>query len=381
MRKGVASQWYTARSLRKIEFAHLFHKGWTAFCFGHDLPNDGDLHPSRGLGLPLVAARDRKESKVNVFHNVCSHRGVELVQKQESKKTSIRCPYHSWTYKLTGELVATPLVGGPGKNTHPSICKDELGLKPVRTAMWNDIVFVNISGDAMEFEEWIEPLEKRWKPFMGHKLHYSGHEDSRAVLNPKCNWKLAVENYCESYHLPWIHPTLNEISKLSDHYDVIIPSLCSGQGSRMYDPDIKLPGIDAASIPSEWHKHSEYVALYPNVLLGVHDDHFVALLLTSEDVDQTTEDMRIYYYTEEATSDKYAEQRAANTRQWEEIFQEDITSVEAMQRGRHAGKYFDGGVFSPAMDEANLVFHDWVHEKLPDRGIVSDDEEVVVGVV
>ena len=27
-------------------------------------------------------------------------------------------------------------------------------------------------------------------------------------LDVKCNWKFAIENYCESYHLPTIHPEL-----------------------------------------------------------------------------------------------------------------------------------------------------------------------------
>ena len=380
---GVASHWYTSKSLRKLETKKLFHDGWVALCFGQDLPNDGDIHPSRALGLPLLATRDRKTSQINVFHNVCSHRGVELVQTSKSQQTSIRCPYHSWTYKLSGELIATPLVGGQDENgksinTCPLVNKDELGLKPVRTKLWNDIVFVNVNNKAIDFEEWIKPLEERWAPFMNHQLYYSNHEDSRSVLQPKCNYKLAIENYCEAYHLPWVHPGLNEISNLSDHYDVIIADLCSGQGSKLYDPAVKLPGIDDSLIPKEWKKKSEYVSLYPNILLGCHDDHWIAMLLTNEEVNLTTEDMRIYYFNEKAISPEYEKERIINKEQWTEIFKEDIESVEAMQRGRDAGDNFNGGVFSHAMDQSNLAFHNWVHARLPK--ITSEDEErVAVG--
>ena len=45
------------------------------------------------------------------------------------------------------------------------------------------------------------------------------------------NWKLAIENYCESYHLPSVHPELNKTSKLSDHYHICESENYSGQGS------------------------------------------------------------------------------------------------------------------------------------------------------
>jgi choline monooxygenase len=110
---------------------------------------------------------------------------------------------------LTGELAATPYL------KLEKAKKDALGLKTVRSAVWMDVIFVNVSGDAQPFEEWIAPLEQRWAPFMGHALFYPGHASGgRGMLEPQCNWKLAVENYCESYHLPWIHPGLNSYSKL-----------------------------------------------------------------------------------------------------------------------------------------------------------------------
>ena len=49
-------------------------------------------------------------------------------------------------------------------------------------------------------------------------------------LEAKCNWKFAIENYCESYHLPFVHPGLNAYSKIDDHYHIQgLPNRFAGQ--------------------------------------------------------------------------------------------------------------------------------------------------------
>ena len=98
------------------------------------------------------------EGHIRVFHNVCSHRGVELVTQPTTVKKTITCPYHSWCYGLDGGLRATPSIGGPGRNTCEGFDKARHGLKPVRSAVWFDVVFVNLSGDAAPFEDYIAPL-------------------------------------------------------------------------------------------------------------------------------------------------------------------------------------------------------------------------------
>ena len=60
---------------------------------------------------------------------------------------------------------------------------------------------VDISGDGQAFSDYIAPVEARWSDFMGKPIFHAG-EDSSFHLEVNCNWKLAIENYCESYHLP-----------------------------------------------------------------------------------------------------------------------------------------------------------------------------------
>ena len=114
-----------------------------------------------------------------------------------------------------------------------------------------------------------------------------------------------------------------------------------------------------------WNGQAEYIVLYPNVLAGVHRDHVFAMLLLPQSVDHTIERVGIFYASEQAMSEDCADLREINAKQWRLVFDEDIQVVEGMQRGRKA-PHFDGGRFSPAMDEATHCFHAWVADSLDD---------------
>jgi phenylpropionate dioxygenase-like ring-hydroxylating dioxygenase large terminal subunit len=116
---------------------------------------------------------------------------------------------------------------------------------------------------------------------------------------------------------------------------------------------------DFEKLSDKWDTAAEYISVYPNVLIGVHRDHTFAIVLVPEGPEQTTENIHLYY----AQPDTDDALRAANTKQWKEVFEEDIFVVEGMQRGRH-GPLFDGGRFSPAMDGPTHIFHDWVAAKI-----------------
>ncbi len=83
-------------------------------------------------------------------------------------------------------------------------------------------------------------------------------------------------------------------------------------------------------------------------------------------VDRTVEHFHIYGVGAALLGDDYAAVRAANTRGWRTIFEEDLDVVEAMQRGR-ASPAFQGGVFSPVMDQPTHCFHRWVAQALVDE--------------
>ncbi|KPD10578.1 aromatic ring-hydroxylating dioxygenase subunit alpha [Phaeobacter sp. 11ANDIMAR09] len=356
---GLPNEHYIDPAIFAEERRSVLFANWAGVGFGKDIPEAGDAKPVEFLGMPLLLVRDR-DGSVGVFQNTCRHRGMILVDKPQKIRGAIRCPYHSWCYGLNGALRTTPHVGGPGQNRHDDVKMDELGLFRIRSYIWRDVVFVNVDGTAEEFETANAALMERWKEFEQPQHH--GGEASSFKLSVKTNWKLAVENYCESYHLPWVHPGLNSYSRLEDHYNIEERDQYSGQGTLVYrqleDQDgAKFP--DFSGLSTQWDEGAEYVAVYPNVLLGVQRDHSFAIVLEPVDCSNTVEHIELYYAKSEKETPEYDGLRASNAQLWKTVFEEDVFVVEGMQKGRH-GELFDGGRFSPAMDGPTHNFHHWV---------------------
>ena len=357
--RGLPNAHYIDEAVFAEERDAVLFNNWSGIGFAKDVPAAGDAMLVDFLGMPLLILRDH-DDQVRVYQNTCRHRGMILVSEKSNIRGSIRCPYHSWCYGLDGKLRSTPHAGGPGVNIHEDIKRNELGLFEINSHVYMGVVFANISGQAAPFEEVHADLLERWKDFDQPMLH-SG-DDSSFKLEVDCNWKLAVENYCESYHLPWIHPGLNSYSRLEDHYHLEERLKYSGQGTLVYR---QLQGEggqmfpDFKNLADKWGTGGEYVALYPNVLLAAQRDHTYAILLEPVSLDKTIEHVEIFYANDAALSAEYKDLRAKNTEQWKGVFLEDVFVVEGMQKGRH-GIFFDGGKFAPVMDSPTHMFHEWV---------------------
>lgn len=370
---GLPNEAYTGGAHFRRERDAVIGRTWAGLTFVDSIPPRAFAQPLEFMGLPLLVTRDR-HGRLRVFHNVCSHRGMQLVAEPTELSALITCRYHCWAYSASGELKATPHIGGVGQHAIAGFDNAAHGLKEVRSAEFFGVLFINLSGDAPPFDRHIAPLRERMTALTGeHGLGAleAGVSDARLTLEVRCNWKLAVENYCESYHLPWVHPSLNSYSKLEDHYCFLDARDFSGQGSLAYRlsevAGSRLPRL--ADWPAERMHVAEYPTLYPNVLLGVHADHAFALILTPLAPEATREELRIFYVGEGARAEAHGACRAATLAAWRGVFAEDVFAVEGMQRGR-ASPGYAGGVFSPVMDEPTHHFHRWVAERLLEQPAV-----------
>lgn len=344
--------------------------GWACIAFGEDLPDKNYVLPIDFMGMPLVVTRDNNDD-LRVFHNVCSHRGMHLAEAACQTNGMLRCPYHSWTYKMNGELRGTPHVGGYGEHEHPEFDRASHGLKEVRSAIWLNTVFINLSGDAIDFEEYIKPLTNQFNELCNadERLQFISNSDCRTTMTVKSNWKLPVENYLESYHLPSVHPELNKTSPLDVHFDLERFDNGGGQGSANYNRT----EINNQTLPrlSSWSEDKQnlavYPVLYPNTLMGLHADHLVIICIQPTAHDETVEHVRISYVGDNALDAQYKPHRDSLLEAWTTVFKEDIFAVERMQKGRFSPGY-QGGVFSPAMDAPTVHFHQWVADQLVTNG-------------
>lgn len=361
---GLPNQAYTDVEFLNAEREHVFAKNWACIGFESAMPESGHAAPIVFLALPLLAVRD-DSGTLRIFHNVCSHRGQLLVREACKMHGGLRCPYHSWNYAADGELRGTPHIGGPGVHDIAEFDRGRHGLKQIRSHTRLGLVFVNLSGDAPALDDYLAPLIDRWEgEFCGRGAldrvgdHTRGQPQSLTI---DANWKLAVENFCEAYHLPWIHPKLNRVSRLEDHYNITLEPNFAGQGSYAYTQtggaDTLLPVFP--DWPREKFNRAEYLTIYPNVLLGLHADHTFAIIIEPLACDRTTEHWQLFYVDQTALGEKHSGTHQKMLDFWREVFNEDIDAVEGLQKGRESPG-FQGGAFTPVMDVPTHHFHRWV---------------------
>jgi choline monooxygenase len=341
---GLPAKLYTSEQFFVYEQDYIFARNWVFAVTLDELEQPGTAVPVTIAGRPIVVVNDRKGT-IRAFHNVCSHRGTKLVAEPCSRLSMLVCPYHSWGYSLSGDLKATPHVGGRGNNSHPDLNKSEHGLKPVRCEIWHRLVFINLSDEGPSLEEFVAPLVKRW-PIDYSRLKLGGMKR----FEFKANWKLVVENFLESYHLPWIHPGLNSYSRAEDHYNIFVEPCGSGQASKDFAPGAVdgrlLPQFP--DIPSHLKGRAEYLNLFPNLMIGTHPTEFLAISVEPVAPNLTRE--RLYvFYLDEAMADAYDGVRNRSLESWFEINAEDIDVVQRMQEGRRSPA-MAGGLFAPDLE-------------------------------
>jgi len=152
------------------------------------------------LGADSVIAVRDSSGEIRALHNVCRHRGTRILEGAGSCPGAITCPYHGWSYRLSGELRAVT-----ARESFPALDRAQLGLKPVRMQVIFGFVFVCLAGDP-------PPLADIWAgvaaEFAPHRFDEMRPLGRMYIERWECDWKVAMDNYLESYHVPIGHPGL-----------------------------------------------------------------------------------------------------------------------------------------------------------------------------
>jgi phenylpropionate dioxygenase-like ring-hydroxylating dioxygenase large terminal subunit len=184
--------WYA----REIET--IFRQEWLCIGRVEQIPQIGDFYTRTLIEQPLIVVRDTN-AQVRVHSAVCRHRGA-IVSQGEGRCRSFVCPYHSWTYTLTGELVGTP-GNPPPMDGAEDFRKSDYGLTPIRSEEWAGFIFITFNGAAPSLLEWLGDLPALLANYDLAQMQWT-HKD---VYEIDCNWKVWLENAFENYHAPTIH--------------------------------------------------------------------------------------------------------------------------------------------------------------------------------
>ena len=352
VKNGLPGFVYTGSEFHQTENRTLFSNSWVFAGFAHQLGQIGDVQPVTIGGKPIFMLRNDK-GEITAFHNACRHRCLKLVDQPGNSGKLIRCPYHSWTYNLQGELKATPWFGGHDRTPPPDFSLQSNGLLPVRCETWHDWIFVNLDGQAEEFGQFIKPLERQLGDLSLERIKPVAIIDMGIV---NCNWKLLMENFIEPYHVQFVHKTTTS-QPLTDHY-TIIDKHCLGSACDI-EQDHEIDTSTTLAVTSQ------YLTLFPNFVLGTYaPDQLGVHLNIPVSVDQTRQFRVIYLHRDSNISGQQVE----NLKElWYNVHKEDHAMCERLQLGRVSTVADSGGWLSPHWENSLHRFQQLVVESTTSR--------------
>lgn len=194
---SLPAAFYTSPEVFETDLDVFYHKHWIMVGVTAEIPEAGDVRKVDIGTTSILLLRD-DDMNVRAFHNVCRHRGARIVSEEQTSVGRLVCPYHQWSYDLTGELVHAAHMGkGLDRSCH--------GLKPVNLRVIGGIIFVCISEDApQDIDEIDRILGGRLAPY---DLDNAKVALAKSIIEPG-NWKLSVDNNRECYHCEGSHPEL-----------------------------------------------------------------------------------------------------------------------------------------------------------------------------
>ena len=192
---------YVSEEVFQLEMEHMFPNSWVYV--GHDsqVPNPGDYFGTTIGTQPVLLVR-HTDGKVHVLHNRCPHKGTRITSETCGNTGKFfRCPYHAWSFKTDGSLLAIPLKKGY-ENTGFEQSHAAPGMAPVRHVRnYRGFVFAKINDGGLDFEE-----------FFGESLSSFDNMVDRSPVGQlkvaggvlrymhNCNWKMLVENQTDTCH-------------------------------------------------------------------------------------------------------------------------------------------------------------------------------------
>lgn len=305
--------------------------GWTCVGFASDVSGVGAQRAvgSGANGILLVRGDD---DVVRAFANTCRHRGHELLAcGAETKRRGIVCPYHSWSYRLDGSLRKAP--GFEGEAGFEAFEPSQFGLTQLRLVNWHGWLFVDLSGEDVEFADHVAGLEDVIGPYRPEDLTVV----DRHTYELATNWKVIAENYQECYHCSAIHPELSRISPPTSGENLELKGSWMGGWMSIVDgaETMSLTGQSGGVAIKGLSEHElrtvMYLVGYPNLLVSLHPDYVMTHLMTPLAADRTLVECAWAFPKDVAEQPDFDPSYAVDF--WDLTNRQDWAACESVQRG------------------------------------------------
>jgi choline monooxygenase len=271
---------------------------------------------------PLLLTRDAG-GVLRCMSNVCTHRGNILVG-EACRAKQVRCGYHSRRFDLAGKMTFMPEF--KQARDFPSAADD---LPQVAFAEWAGLGFASLDPVA-PLHSFLEGVIASLAGDPVDELTYDPTRDRDFTVH--AHWALYVENYLEGFHIPFVHPALDEV-------------------------------VDSGTYASELHRYSNlqlahdkqgavaarYWWVFPNLMLNVYPWGISLNLVEPQALDRTRVLFRSFVWDESRL-----DQGAGSG--LDRVEAEDEAIVEAVARGVRS-RLYTRGRYSPTRERGVHHFH------------------------
>ena len=372
---------YTSQEWYDREMRDIFSKTWRYAGFMEDVSEPGQ-HITVQAGLNNIFVVMGRDRRLRAFHNICRHRGTQLIRAVGKTQKALTCPYHDWTYDLEGNLISVP----EEREEFGQVDKSCLGLKPAKVDLWKSMIFVHPDPDAPSIAEWFGPAEPHIGPHVPEEL--VEYEELNTSYEIKANWKVVVENYIDVYHLSHLH---SNTLQMYDHkaakyhwegphymfWEPPVEAFLKDQESKLIAPRVIPKEMNGAWVPM----------MFPGIGIGASEDGWNVFIIeplgpeltrvhnrgrvsNNSGWEFTKQSMKSsMFWTKFGLSGKYEAHDAMSEDDpmvAGDFTGEDIYACEQQQKSLHS-PYFETGPAaigeSPVIDHQKVVL-EWLGEKV-----------------
>lgn len=192
---------FVDQKIYELEQKRIFARAWHFMCHESHLPNAGDYFINYIGEDAVIVARD-DAGKIRVMLNICSHRGNVLCRAEMGNTHSFQCTYHGWNFSLDGKLKAVP---GMEPFYRGKLDKDCWGLTHVaQVEQYKGFYFATLDPEAPSLYDFLGEVGRIGIDQMsvhGELVAVDGIQKN--IID--CNWKIAVDNLFDWYHVNVTH--------------------------------------------------------------------------------------------------------------------------------------------------------------------------------
>jgi nitrite reductase/ring-hydroxylating ferredoxin subunit len=194
---------YVSDAYARAERDKLWRKVWLQAGRVEDIPEPGNFITYDIVDDSVLVVR-RADGEIAAYNNVCTHRGRRLVdtpsgkRNARGKQSSFTCGFHAWNFNLDGQC--SRLLQKAEWQGALTDARTRLG--QVRVDTWGGFVWINLDPNCEPLRDYLEPAAGMLDPFQLENMRCRWRKWT--VFD--CNWKVALEAFNETYHVPGTHP-------------------------------------------------------------------------------------------------------------------------------------------------------------------------------